>query len=738
MQPAYFCPLSGYAVTVTRPSTARIALNRPLRRLFDYRIPETMTVSPGQRVKVPFGRQTLTGLVVETGVTPPDGITLKPILEVLEPWLALPTATFQLLSWASDYYQHPLGECLFTALPPALRRGRPSQQKQDEHWQGTQNIAPLPANAHRQKALLESIQRAPGISTGELVKAGFNRPQIKSLRDKGLIELSDPQHPTFSESIVTVDGPRLSPAQLAAAKELPQVTDRFSATLLYGITGSGKTELYLHYLTQKLQDDQQALVLVPEINLTPQTLERFRRYFGNRIVAWHSALNDSERLATWLRIRHGEPVILIGTRSAVLLPFTNLRAIVVDEEHDNSYKQGEGFRYSGRDVAVYRAHLNQCPVILGSATPSLESWHNARQGKYHLIRLEQRAGNASPPEVELLDIRSRPLEAGLSRPTLNAIKETLVRGEQALVFVNRRGFAPIMMCFDCGHMEECPRCDTRLTYHRRDRAMRCHHCDFQMAASHSCPKCRSENFKPVGQGTERTEEALAEQFPDTPIVRVDRDSTQRKGSIQNILAQVNSGAPCILVGTQMLAKGHDFPNVTLVAVVNADGGLFSVDFRAPEQMVQTLLQVSGRAGRGEKPGKVLIQTCHSDHPLLKSLCKGNYAALADQLLTERQTGALPPFRAMAILRAEADTMQASLQLLDSIKPMTAANGIETWGPLPAVIARKADRHRAQLILCSDSRKQLNRLLSQICQHLDQSKLPASTKWIVDVDPQETG
>ena len=268
--------------------------------------------------------------------------------------------------------------------------------------------------------------------------------------------------------------------------------------------------------------------------------------------------------------------------------------------------------------------------------------------------------------------------------------------------------------------------------------MRCHHCDFQMAASHSCPKCRSENFKPVGQGTERTEETLAEQFPDTPIVRVDRDSTQRKGSIQNILAQVNSGAPCILVGTQMLAKGHDFPNVTLVAVVNADGGLFSVDFRAPEQMVQTLLQVSGRAGRGEKPGKVLIQTCHSDHPLLKSLCQGNYAALADQLLTERQTGALPPFRAMAILRAEADTMQASLQLLDSIKPMTAANGIETWGPLPAVIARKADRHRAQLILCSDSRKQLNRLLSQICQHLDQSKLPASTKWIVDVDPQETG
>src|SRR5690606_28999927 len=380
---------------------------------------------------------------------------------------------------------------------------RPSHQKQDEHWQATQYNAELPANAHRQKALLGAIQSAPGISAGELVKAGFNRTQIKSLHDKGFIELTEPQRPTCRETSDTPEGPKLSPAQLAAAKALPQATDRFSATLLYGITGSGKTELYLHYLKQQLQADQQALVLVPEINLTPQTLARFRRYFGTRIAAWHSALSDSERLDTWLRIRNGEPVILIGTRSAVLLPFTNLRAIIVDEEHDNSYKQGEGFRYSGRDVAVYRAHLNKCPVILGSATPSLESWHNARQGKYHLIRLEQRAGNALPPEVALLDIRSRPLEAGLSRPTLNAIKETLARGEQALVFVNRRGFAPIMMCFDCGHMEECPRCDTRLTYHRRDRAMRCHHCDFQMAASHICPKCRSENFKPVGQGTEQ-------------------------------------------------------------------------------------------------------------------------------------------------------------------------------------------------------------------------------------------
>ncbi|MDX1456736.1 MAG: primosomal protein N', partial [Marinobacter sp.] len=483
---------------------------------------------------------------------------------------------------------------------------------------------------------------------------------------------------------------------------------------------------------------QQALVLVPEINLTPQTVARFRRYFGDRIAVWHSALNDSERLDTWLRVRNGEPVILIGTRSSVLLPFTALKTIIVDEEHDSSYKQGEGFRYSARDLAVYRGHLNRCPVILGSATPSLESYYNTRAGKYHLIKLEQRAGSSRPPSVRLLDVRSRPLEGGISRPAMNAIQQCLTSGQQALVFVNRRGFAPVMMCFDCGHLMECPRCDTRLTYHRRDRAMRCHHCDFQTAAQDHCPKCQSDAFKPIGQGTERTEAVLAEHFPESPVVRVDRDSTQRKGSIQSILKKVNSGAPCILVGTQMLAKGHDFPNVTLVVVVNADGGLFSVDFRAPEQLVQTLLQVSGRAGRGEVPGQVLIQTCHSDHPLLTSLCDGHYLPLADQLLGEREAGQLPPFRAMAILRAEAPTMEASLAFLDQARAFTATAPVQIWGPLPAVIARRADRHRAQLVMISDQRKQLGLVVSQLIQNLEELRLPTGLRWQIDVDPLETG
>ncbi|MBW0149388.1 primosomal protein N' [Marinobacter arenosus] len=722
-------------------SIARIALNRPLRRLFDYRIPEGLDLVPGQRVQIPFGRQHATGIVVETGVNPPAGITIKPVISAIEPWPALPDETLQLLNWASNYYQHPLGECLFTALPASLRKGRAAEEKPEQWWAAVGTGEELPNNAHKQRALLAWLtDRDNGASERDITQAGYTRAQLRALQDKKLVE---PHSRAIRYSATTdpdIDSrvPALSAAQVEAARQLAPPGDGFSASLLYGITGSGKTEIYLHYLKTNLEADQQALVLVPEINLTPQTVARFRHYFGDRIVVWHSALNDGERLSTWLKIRHGEPVVLIGTRSAVLLPFTGLKTIIVDEEHDSSYKQGEGFRYSGRDVAVYRAHLNGCPVILGSATPSLESYYNAQQHKYRLVRLEERAGNAQPPEICLLDIRSRPLEGGLSKPALEAIRKTLENGQQALVFVNRRGFAPVMMCFDCGHIVECPRCDTRLTYHRRDRAMRCHHCDYQTAATDHCPECRSEAFKPVGEGTERSEDILATTFPETPIVRVDRDSTQRKGSIQGILNTVNTGKPCVLVGTQMLAKGHDFPGVTLVVVVNADGGLFSVDFRAPEQLIQTLLQVSGRAGRGRVPGQVLVQTCHSDHPLLRTLCNGRYLDMADQLLAEREAGQFPPFRAMAIFRAEADSMEQGLTLLDSIKPLTQARGIDVWGPLPALIARRANRHRSQLVLNADNRKRLNFLLKGICEQLDQQKLPGNLKWMIDVDPHETG
>lgn len=722
--------------------TVRVALNRPIRRLFDYTAPDATTLLPGQRVQVPFGQRQATGLVVETGVTPPPGIDLKPVGKPLESWAALPTETLKLLSWAASYYQHPLGECLFMALPPALRKGRPAEPAEDDTWWTvTAHASPevLPGNARKQRQLLSELLARQGKATAwsTLRQQGFTPAQLKGLADRALITRVDaPDTPTVSNQ-PTAPFPTLTEAQQQAAVALPE-GNGFSATLLYGITGSGKTELYLHYLQRTLEAHRQALVLVPEINLTPQTVARFRRYFGDRIVVWHSALNDRQRLQTWLRVREGEPVILIGTRSAVLLPFTGLQAIVVDEEHDSSYKQGERFRYSARDLAVFRARENRCPIVLGSATPSLESLQNAESGKYRRIDLTKRAGNARPPQLKLLDIRSRPLNGGLSRPAMDDIRSTLAAGEQVLVYINRRGFAPVLMCFDCGHIAECPHCDTHLTYHRRDRALRCHHCDYQQPAFSHCPKCSGEACQPVGQGTEQTEEVLASSFPDVPVLRIDRDSTQRKGSIQAILAQVNSGDPCILVGTQMVAKGHDFPNVTLVVVVNADGGLFSVDFRAPEQMVQTLLQVSGRAGRGERPGRVLIQTCHSDHPLLTTIARGDYLAMAQQLLAERQQTGLPPYRAMAVLRAEAPTMETALTFLDEVRHGLPSDTLDLWGPLPATLARKAGRHRAQLVLQSTRRGSLNRILAQLCAHLDQQRLPTNLRWMVDIDPLETG
>ncbi|BES69939.1 primosomal protein N' [Marinobacter nanhaiticus D15-8W] len=718
--------------------TARIALSRPLRRLFDYQVPVGMRLTPGQRVRVPFGRQSLVGLVVETGVEPPAGIKLRPISQVLEDWPVLPPETRQLMQWAAAYYQHPLGECLFMSLPPALRRGRPATANNDLFWHALEEATPeaLPAQAHRQKALLTWLRSQPTpCSQSTIQAAGFTPDQIRNLKKRNLIEETEPQ-PPLAQACEKL--PSLTHAQERAFGEIPRPELGFSATLLYGITGSGKTEIYLHYLQRYLKQEQQALVLVPEINLTPQTVRRFNRYFGDRICMWHSALNDGERLKTWLRIRNGEPVIVIGTRSSVTLPFLSLGAIIVDEEHDTSFKQGEGFRYSARDLAVYRGHLNRCPVLLGSATPSIESYQNATTGKYRLVKLEERVGEARPPTLRLLDIRSRPLEGGLSPKAIQAIRERIERKEQVLVFVNRRGFAPVMMCFDCGHISECPRCDSRLTYHRKDRALRCHHCDYQTAAPETCPACASDAYSPVGQGTERTEDILQASFPETPIIRVDRDSTRNRGSIDRILQQVNSGESCILVGTQMLAKGHDFPNVSLVVVVNADGGLFSVDFRAPEQLIQTLLQVSGRAGRGRIPGTVLIQTCHSEHSLLNQLCTGNYLAMAEHILAERAALQLPPYRAMALLRAEATTMEESLAFLDGAKGQLTGSDLEIWGPLPAVIARRAERHRAQLVLISNQKGPLQRQLQTLCHHLEEQKKPSSLKWQIDVDPLETG
>ena len=723
---------------------ARTALPRPVRQLFDYRVPDGMEVMPGQRVRVPFGQQVLTGLVTELDPADPARQTLKPIRDPLEAWPVLPLHTLELLLWAARHYQHPPGECLFAALPPALRKGASATLPGVEYWYPQPGAAPeqLPGQARRQRELLELLLGQPGQSRAALRQAGFEAPQLRALAERGLIAPSQkaPEQPPSTSSACAEPAP-LNDAQAQVLRALDTSSSGYSPHLLFGVTGSGKTEVYIHYLLERLfgdpaQGSAQALVLVPEINLTPQTMARFERHFGERIAVWHSALNATERLRTWSRVRRGEPLILIGTRSAVLLPFPELRTIIVDEEHDGSYKQHEGFRYSARDLAIYRAWQNHCPIILGSATPSLESLHNARQGRYHLHELTQRAGRAGMPEMNLVDVRSRPLQGGLSSPLIEAVGRTIEAGEQALLFINRRGFSPVVMCFDCGTPIDCPQCDAKLTYHRHDNCLRCHHCGHQQALPRGCPECASDNLNPVGQGTERTETVLSEHFPDTPVIRIDRDTTRRRGQLDDMLEQIRTGRPCILVGTQMLAKGHDFPAVTLAGILDADGGLFSSDFRGPEQLAQLIIQVGGRAGRGDRAGQVLIQTCQSGHPLLQSICHGEYLGVAWKLLEERDQAGLPPTSFMTAFRVDAPSMEESLNLLDDLarRATTAAPEATVMGPFPAIIARKANRYRAQLLLQHSKRPPLQRLSNRLCRHLEQNPPGRQIRWHIDVDP----
>ncbi len=723
---------------------ARTALPRPVRQLFDYEVPDGLEIVPGQRVQVPFGRQVLTGLVTELDPANPTQQTLKAIRETLEDWAVLPHQTLELLMWAARHYQHPPGECLFSALPPALRKGASATLPGAEYWypQGDADPQQLPRQASRQRQLLSLLLEQPGQSRPALRQAGFESTHLKALCDRGLISPSQqaPEQPPTTSSTCAEPAP-LNNAQAQVLSALDTQSTGYQPHLLFGVTGSGKTEVYIHYLMERLFGDPttpqgQALVLVPEINLTPQTMARFERHFGERIAVWHSALNATERLQTWSRVRRGEPLILIGTRSAVLLPFPELATVIVDEEHDGSYKQNEGFRYSGRDLAIYRAWQNDCPIILGSATPSLESLHNARQGRFRLHELTERAGRAGMPSMQLVDVRSRPLQGGLSSPLLEAVGRTIEAGEQALLFINRRGFSPVVMCFDCGTPIDCPQCDAKLTYHRHDNCLRCHHCGHQQAIPRGCPQCGSDNLNPVGQGTERTETVLAEQFPETPVIRIDRDTTRKKGQLDDMLEQIRTGRPCILVGTQMLAKGHDFPAVTLAGILDADGGLFSSDFRGPEQLAQLILQVGGRAGRGERAGQVLIQTCQSGHPLLQSICRGEYLDVAWKLLAEREQAGLPPTSFMTAFRVEAPSMEESLNLLDDLARRAAAADPQAsiLGPFPAIIARKANRYRAQLLLQHSQRPPLQRLSNRLCRHLEQNPPPRQLRWHIDVDP----
>jgi primosomal protein N' (replication factor Y) (superfamily II helicase) len=722
----------------------QIALDTPLRRIFDYRPPahlHGLAAPPlGVRVRVPFGRRQVIGILVgvagESAVAAPK---LKAALAILDERAVVDPVTFDLLRWAAEYYHHPLGEVFAAALPVSLRAGQAALQTV-EWWcvspTGWRELsAPSGRRAPQQRALLAWFSERARATADEVGEA-FKPAQLRALAARGWVtraEVPQPAALTSRPSEVT-----LTEHQAQCVTAILASLPRYAAHLLYGVTGSGKTEVYLRVIAAAIAAGGQALVLVPEIALTPQLVDRFRRRFSSGVVAMHSGLSGAERRDAWRAAHNGEARIIIGTRSAVFTSLPKLALIVVDEEHDPSYKQHEGFRYSARDLAVIRARGGAVPVILGSATPSLETLENSATGRYFKHLLPQRAGEAQPPRMTLVDLRRHAAEQGLSTPAMQAMAQHLQAGGQIIVFLNRRGYAPSLYCNACGWVAPCAHCDARMTLHRRAQQLRCHHCGAHGPVPTICASCR-QALHAVGQGTERVEETLARLFPDAPLARLDRDTAAARGAVVGVLDRVHSGEARILIGTQMLTKGHHFPEVSLVVILDADQGLFASDFRATERLAQTITQVAGRAGRGRLAGEVLIQTQFPEHPLLNRLIKDGYEGFALSALEERREAGWPPYSRLAMLRAEA---KDSLGLDAFLRAAVDSSGrlreaaVKVLGPASALMARRADHFRAHLLVETASRANLQRFLKNWLPLVDELPGPPGLRWSIDVDPLE--
>ena len=731
-----------------------IALDAPLDQLFDYLAPGATEADIGRRVTVPFGRQKKVGVAVALSAhTDVPAANLKTVQSIDRTTQPLPADLIQLAQFAAQYYRHPLGAVLTSLLPPALRRtdlthrtDTPRRSTPPAAYQltpeGLQHTATLPARAFAQRALAEKLV------AGQCLHAELNTQEKSLLRDwlkKGWAvgDAAPRQSPQAA-----IPAPELSSEQQAALAEISAQAG-FTPWLLHGVTGSGKTEIYLHCVQTVLAAKQQALILVPEIHLTPQLTERFARRFPNqRLLSLHSGLADGERRNAWLDAMAGEADIVLGTRLAVFTPMPRLGLIVVDEEHDTAFKQMEGMRYSARDVAVWRAKQRNVPIILGSATPALESWRNAREGRYKLLSLTHRArSNAVLPSVRLVDSRTDRPRNGITQTLLNALKQRLERGEQSLVFINRRGYAPTLLCNACGHVFPCPRCSAHLVLHQGRRAgghanpqtyqLLCHHCGLVTRPPDVCPDCGNVDLRPAGQGTQRVEETLSELFPDARLLRIDRDTAARKGAFAAMREQVEAREVDILIGTQIVAKGHDFPHLTLVGVIGADQALVSPDFRAGERVFSQLMQVAGRAGRADHPGEVLIQTAFPQHPLYQAVAAHDYPGYAKQALRERRGADFPPYASQVLLRAEGRDEQAVLAFLHAARNIgetfnTRAN-VLIFDPVAALMSRVANRHRMQLLAQSAARAHLQKFLDFWVPKL--RELSANgVRWGLDVDP----
>ncbi|RUO73616.1 primosomal protein N' [Idiomarina seosinensis] len=719
-----------------------VSLPVPLRQTFSYQT-DNQGLPIGARVRVPFGQRQLVGYVVaEQSADDLGEYQVKEIIEVIDQQTIWTDDIWQLIVWSADYYHHSLGEVAANALPVLLRKGNEASYPATEYWRLTEA---------GKKVDLEGLKRAPkqikllqtlaesACTRSSISEQGISRTVMTVVADKGWItSFTERDSKTTSGwEFGSANQPLTLNKQQAVAVTTINQQQRYAALLLQGVTGSGKTEVYLQAMTDVLQRQQQVLVLVPEIGLTPQTLRRFQQRFDVPIVMLHSGLSDSERLKAWLDSRSGKAAIIIGTRSAVFTPCKNLGMIIIDEEHDLSFKQQDGFRYHARDVAVKRAQLLDIPIVLGTATPALETLNNAVNSRFHWLKLDQRAGGAENVKHQVLDLKQQTIEAGVSAPLQKQIGSELERGNQVLLFLNRRGFAPALMCHECGWIAQCKRCDAYYTVHKTYHQLHCHHCGSQRPIAKQCGDCGSTHLITHGVGTEQLEQSLQKQFPDYGVLRIDRDSTRRKGELGRQLQAATDNRYQILVGTQMLAKGHHFPDVTLVALLDVDGALYSADFRASERLAQLFTQVAGRAGRARKAGKVVLQTHHPEHDLIQDLLNNGYQDFALTALAERQMSLLPPFGHMALFRAEAVNRQhvvTALQELAQLMPI--ADGAQLLGPMPALMERKAGRYRYQLTLHCRSRKLRYQLLEHLLPQINELASWRKIRWSLDVDPQD--
>jgi len=727
----------------------RVALDTPLRRTFDYlRDADSPAGMAGQRVRVPFGRREKIGFIVSIeSQSEINYEKLKRISSYIDRQPTFDPALLTLLRWAADYYHHPLGEVIATALPKLLREGAALQERAFVWAITTAGRQALEAGeakrAPQQRALLERLARdEAGVPEDDLADWPRWRDHIRSLRERGWAERRE-REPAGSPPPAQLAGlatgvPEPTPDQQTALDTIIASGDTgYRAWLLQGITGSGKTEVYLRLAERQLRAGRRVLILVPEIGLTPQLVGRFaKRFAGIPLAVLHSGLTDTQRLEAWRRSHDGSARLVLGTRSAVFAPIPDLGMIVVDEEHDASFKQQEGgFRYSARDLALVRAQQLDIPIVLGSATPSLESLHNVSLGRFHHLSLPRRAGNAQPPTLKLIDLRAEHVHAGLSTTAATTIEKHLADQGQVLVYINRRGYAPTLACTACGWVAPCLSCDARLTVYRHAARLRCHHCGADRELPRQCPQC-GYAVKTVGQGTERIEESLAETFQGIGIARLDRDVVRRQDELEAVVSRITSGDARILVGTQMIAKGHDFPDVTLVVVLNADQGLFSTDFRAAERLAQTIVQVAGRAGRGDRRGEVLIQTEYPEHPLLRGLLEGGYEAFASAALAERESAAWPPFARLAALRASALQADWATDFLAVARRAAPKANVRLLGPAPAAMAKRAGRFHAQLLIESGDRAALHRFLDRWVPAVEALPEVRRVRWALDVDPLE--